>query len=251
MSASDYLMYRDRGSWLETLDPRAKMTAALLLAASLLLSLHPAVKGAVVLLLACAWAVARLPWRMLAITLLSMSLLFASTMAYHLLLSSNGAMSGLTMCLQIAGLVLSLALLVRTTSPLALAEGMERILAPLARRRVPVHEAAMMFTIALQFIPILLREFEFIRKAQIARGGGFHRGGVGKRLGGVFPILMPMIVRSIVRAEELATAMISRCYDGGEGRTSLRVYRWARRDTGVTLAAVLLLAIAAVNRIFG
>jgi energy-coupling factor transport system permease protein len=257
MAAADYFLYRYRNSWLESADPRAKMIATFVFALALLTSGSLLCKSILLAILVIAWGKGRLPWRLLIVTLLSMSLLFVSTMIYHVLLAdagtgygNKGIVSGLAMCLQIAGLMVLLALLVHATAPLALAEGIERMLAPLARRKLPVHEAVLMFTIALQFIPILLTEFDLIRKAQIARGGGFHRGSVLRRVRGVIPILMPMIVRSIVRAEELATAMESRCYNGGAGRTSLRVYVWRRRDTLLLVGSTVLAALSTADRIW-
>jgi energy-coupling factor transport system permease protein len=257
MAAVDYLMYRYRSSWLETADPRAKIIATFIYALALLIGGSLACKSILLVILVVAWGIARLPWRLLIVTLLSMTLLFVSTMIFHVLLpdagtahGTKGIVSGVTMCLQIAGLVVLLALLVRVTAPLALAEGMEGLLEPLKRRKLPIHEAVLMFTIALQFIPILLTEFDLIRKAQIARGGGFHHGGMLRRLRGVLPILMPMIVRSIVRAEELATAMESRCYNGSTGRTSLRAYAWRRRDTFLLIGSIILAVLSTADRIW-
>jgi energy-coupling factor transport system permease protein len=262
MAASDFFMYKYRKSWVETWDPRAKIGVVILFGLALLISNSLSAKSVLLALLILLWVLARLPARMLIMTLLSLTLLFASTMFYHtvllhpwietpsggLPLPQVGLVSGLTMCVQIGGLVLLLALLVRTTAPLVLAEGMELLLRPLNRWKVPVHETVLMFSIALQFIPILLAEFELIHKAQVARGGGFQRGGALQRFRGVLPILMPMFVRSIMRAEELAAAMDSRCYSGGDGRTMLRHYKWRLRDTLLISGSFLLLCLAVADR---
>ncbi len=96
----------------------------------------------------------------------------------------------------------------------------------------------MMFSIALRFLPILVEEFDKIRKAQLARGGGFHRKGLTSRFGGVLPMLMPLFVMSILRAKDLAVAMESRCYQGEEGRTPIRIYQFKLSDYAVFSFAV-------------
>lgn len=260
--AAAFLLYQKRGSAVEGWDPRVKITASLLLGAALLITGEPGVKTGLLAVLVLLWGLARLPWKTLGYTLLTLTLFFASTLIFQAVLSvrpdetlirwgairfsAEGALRGVLLCEQIAGIVLLLSLLVRTTSPIHLAEGLELLLKPLARRRLPVHEAVMMFQIALRFLPILADEFDKIRKSQLARGGGFHRGGVRARFGGVFPMLMPLFVTSIMRAQDLAVAMDSRCYQGGDGRTPIRAYRFAGADYAVLAAAFVGLAAAVV-----
>ncbi|XOK62305.1 energy-coupling factor transporter transmembrane component T family protein [Paenibacillus elgii] len=249
MSATSDLIYQKRNSWLERWDPRMKIVAVLLFGLSLLLNHHLLLKSAQLALLIVIWGVARLSWRVLTLTFLSLLLFFTSTMIYQAILtpvpggtwitigfvtfSVEGAVKGVVMCEQIAGIVLLLSLLVRTTSPIVLAEGLELLLSPLKKLKVPVHEAVMMFSIALRFLPLLLDEFDKIRKAQTARGGGFHRKGVAARFRGVLPMLLPLFVLSILRARDLAVAMESRCYQGDTGRTPIRVYRFRPHDYAV------------------
>lgn len=237
------LLYQRRGSWAEACDPRAKLLFVLCLGIDLMIDHRPGwmvMRATAILLL---WVLSRLPWRLLGYTLLSLSLLFVSTVLYHLVIMPGddpraGLVRGLMMCLQILGFVLLLGFLVHTTPPLVLAEGMEALLAPLKRLRVPVHEAVMIFTIALRFLPILAGEFDKVRKAQIARGAGFHRGRLGQRLRGLLPLLVPVVVQALLRAEELATAMEARCYRGDVGRTRLRCYRMAGSDWAVVAVGV-------------
>jgi len=237
------LLYQGRGSCAETWDPRAKLLFVLCLVIDLMVDHRPGwmlVRAAAILLL---WALSRLPWRLLGYTLLSVSLLFVSTMLYHTVIVpgddlQTGLIRGAVMCLQILGFVLLLSFLVYTTPPMVLAEGMEALLSPLKRLRVPVHEAVMIFTIALRFLPILAGEFEKVRKAQIARGAGFHRGRLGRRLRGLLPMVVPVIVQALLRAEELATAMEARCYRGDVGRTRLRCYRMRGTDWAVVAVGV-------------
>ncbi|NGM80882.1 energy-coupling factor transporter transmembrane protein EcfT [Paenibacillus sp. 7124] len=254
MSVNGFLLYQKKNSWLERWDPRMKIIAIFLFGASLLLTHHIVLKTAQLAMLIIMWGIARLSWKVLAVTVLSLSIFFLSTMIYQAVLtpapgdimsewgwlrfSPEGALRGVMMCEQIAGIVILLSLLVRTTSPIILAEGLEILLKPLKKWRLPVHEAVMMFSIALRFLPILIEEFDKIRKAQLARGGGFHRGGIASRFGGVLPMLMPLFVMSILRAKDLAVAMESRCYQGDEGRTPIRIYRFGFSDYAVFIFAV-------------
>ena len=119
-------------------------------------------------------------------------------------------------------LVMGTSLLTLTTSPIVLTDGLERLLKPLAVFRFPAHELAMMMTIALRFIPLLMEEVERIQKAQMARGADFTSGNLIVRARSMIPILVPLFVSAFRRADELAMAMESRCYHGGEGRTRMR-----------------------------
>ena len=121
-------------------------------------------------------------------------------------------------------------MLTLTTAPLQLTDGLESLLRPLKAIRFPVHEMAMMMSIALRFIPTLAEEADRIRKAQAARGADFDTGGLFKRAASLIPLLVPLFVGAFRRAEELATAMEARCYHGGEGRTKLTVMHMGGRD---------------------
>ena len=133
-------------------------------------------------------------------------------------------------------------LLTYTTSPMALTDALERVFSPLKKLRVPVHEVAMMMSIALRFIPILIEEMDKIMSAQKARGADFETGGLLRRAKALIPVLVPLIISAFRRADELATAMESRCYHGGDGRTRLHQLRFALHDL---LAVLLFLAILA------
>lgn len=142
----------------------------------------------------------------------------------------GGVSYGLFLSARILLLVLSAALLTATTAPVALADGIEDLLSPLKRVRFPSHEVAMMMTIALRFIPTLDEEAQKIMRAQAARGAEFSEGNVVKRLRAILPILVPLTVGAFRRADELAEAMESRGYRGGEGRTRYRELRFRFRD---------------------
>lgn len=117
-----------------------------------------------------------------------------------------------------------------TTTPIALTDGLEQLLAPLAKIKVPVHEFSMMMTIALRFIPTLIEETEKIMNAQKARGADFSSGGLIKRARALIPVLIPLFISAFRRASDLATAMECRCYTGGKGRTRMNVLRAGVKD---------------------
>ncbi|MCL2696155.1 MAG: energy-coupling factor transporter transmembrane protein EcfT [Clostridiales bacterium] len=146
-----------------------------------------------------------------------------------LVVTREGFLSSLLLSLRLIFLVTGTSLMTLTTSPIALTDGLERLLAPLRRLRFPAHELALMMTIALRFIPTLMEEADKIRKAQMARGADFESGNIIRRAKAMIPILVPLFVSALRRADELAIAMESRCYHGGEGRTRLHQlhFRWA------------------------
>ena len=154
--------------------------------------------------------------------------------------------------LRLALLVSGSSLLTLTTSPLQLTNGLEKALSPLNMLHFPVHELAMMMTIALRFIPTLMEETDKIRKAQMARGVDFETGGPITRAKAMLPILIPLFVSAFRRADELAMAMESRCYHGGEGRTKLHALRYNKNDLiAALILLVMLAAILILNRILG
>ena len=154
------------------------------------------------------------------------------------------------MALRIVCLILStFVLLTYTTSPVALTDAIERLLSPLAKIGLPVHEFSMMMTIALRFIPTLLEETEKIMNAQRARGADFSTGTLKQRAKALVPVLIPLFISAFRRAEELAIAMECRCYTGGEGRTRMNVLHSSYRDFFGLVAAILLcLAVVLINK---
>lgn len=140
-------------------------------------------------------------------------------------------------------------LLSYTTSPIALTDGLERILSPLAVLHVPVHEFSLMMSTALRLIPTLIEETDKIMNAQKSRGADFSTGGPIKRARALLPVIIPLFISALQRAEELATAMECRCYRGGNGRTRMTVRRFTALDLGATVTFCLLIAAAVlVNR---
>ncbi|MDD5017457.1 MAG: energy-coupling factor transporter transmembrane protein EcfT [Eubacteriales bacterium] len=137
--------------------------------------------------------------------------------------TEEGLHNAIRLAVRLIYLITATTMLTLTTSPIALTDGLERLMAPLKVVRFPVHELAMMMTIAMRFIPTLLEETDKIMKAQTARGAEFDSGNVIRRATGMVPLLVPLFVSAFRRADELAFAMESRCYHGGEGRTRMKI----------------------------
>lgn len=156
----------------------------------------------------------------------------------------EGIRTSLFMVIRIIALIVGMSLLTYTTSPIMLTDAIERLLSPLKKLKFPVHELAMMMTIALRFIPTLIEETDKIMSAQKARGADLESGGLIKKAKNMIPILVPLFVSSFKRANELATAMECRCYHGGDGRTRLRTLKTAPRD--YVAAAVMLMLFAGI-----
>ncbi|MBR4971665.1 MAG: energy-coupling factor transporter transmembrane protein EcfT, partial [Oscillospiraceae bacterium] len=146
------------------------------------------------------------------------------------------------MVIRILMLISGTFLLTYTTSPIALTDGLESLLGPLKAIKVPVHELSMMMCIALRFIPTLIEETDKIMSAQKARGADFENGKLMERVKALIPILVPLFISAFRRADELATAMECRCYQGGEGRTKMKLLRYMRRDYVCYGVGILLLA---------
>ncbi len=155
------------------------------------------------------------------------------------------------MMLRIALLITGTFLLTYTTSPMALTDGLELLMNPLKKIRVPVHEMTIMMSMALRFIPTLIEETDKIMSAQKARGADFENGSLIQRAKALLPILVPLFVSAFRRADELAVAMESRCYHGGEGRTRMKQLRFARRDYIALAVSALFLAGVIVLKRFG
>jgi len=145
-------------------------------------------------------------------------------------ITMEGLVRAFFMVIRILLLITCTFLLTYTTSPISLTDGLESLMGPLKKIRVPVHELSMMMCIALRFIPTLIEETDKIMSAQKARGADFESGKLMERVKALIPILVPLFISAFRRADELATAMECRCYQGGEGRTKMKLLRYARWD---------------------
>ena len=166
-------------------------------------------------------------------------------------ISAVGLENAIFMVLRILLLIMGTFLMTYTTSPISLTDGLEQLLSPLKRFRVPVHELAMMMSIALRFIPTLVEETDKIMSAQKARGADFEGGSLIDKAKALIPILVPLFISAFRRADELATAMECRCYQGGEGRTKMKLLRYHRNDLSAFGIGIVLTAAVLVLGSFG
>lgn len=161
----------------------------------------------------------------------------------------EGITTAIFMIVRIVCLIIGMSLLTYTTSPIVLTDAIERLLSPLKKIKLPVHELAMIMTIALRFIPTLIEETDKIMSAQKARGADLDTGGLMKRAKALIPILIPLFVSAFKRANELAMAMECRCYRGGEGRTKLRQLKARPMDYMITMLMLTVLGFVIVNNV--
>ena len=159
----------------------------------------------------------------------------------------EGISTAIFMIVRIICLIIGMSLLTYTTSPIVLTDAIERLLSPLKKIKLPVHELAMMMTIALRFIPTLIEETDKIMSAQKARGADLDTGGLMKRAKALVPILIPLFVSAFKRANELAMAMECRCYKGGEGRTKLRQLKAQSFDYMIALLMLTVLGFVIID----
>ena len=169
---------------------------------------------------------------------------------WKLTITREGLITAVSMSLRIILLVASTSLVTYTTSPIALTDAIESLLGPLKKIHVPVHEFAMMMTIALRFIPTLIDETDKIMSAQKARGADFESGNLLRRAKALVPVLVPLFISAFRRADDLAIAMECRLYHGGAGRTRLHSLRYALIDLwGFLLCAAAVAAIIVLGRV--
>jgi energy-coupling factor transport system permease protein len=236
--------YYPADSILHRLDPRLKLNGTLLFIVSIFLFDTFYGYIAVAVFLTSIIKLSKVPLQFILRGLKAIVVILLFTMTFNLFLTQGdtliklgflritkqGLYFALFMGIRLTFLILGSSLMTFTTTPNQLTDGLERLLWPLRRIKVPVHEIAMMMSIALRFIPILLEETDKIMKAQMARGADFDSGGIIKRAKGLVPLLVPLFVSAFRRANDLAMAMEARCYRGGEGRTKMKPLHYQRRD---------------------
>ncbi len=165
-------------------------------------------------------------------------------------ITANGILNSILIASRIVLLIIISSVLTFCTSPTQLTDATERLLKPLSYIKVPVHEFAMMMTIALRFVPTLLEETDKIMSAQKARGADMESGGLMQRIKALIPILIPLFISAFRRAFDLATAMESRCYTGGEGRTKMKILKFSKVDViTIIISLCILSAIIPINMI--
>lgn len=247
------------------LDPRVKLALTLFYIVTLFLAKGPVGYGLIVVFLLSSLAFSRIRPVLLLKAIKPLLFVIILTSALNILytpgdtlwswgilrVTREGLVLALVMSVRIVLLIAGTAMLTYTTSPIMLTDALELLLSPLKKIRLPVHELSMMMSIALRFIPTLIEETEKIMNAQKSRGADFETGGPIKRAKAFVPLLVPLFVGAFRRADELAMAMESRCYRGGEGRTRLRVLRLGPSDALVLVGSLVLFALVVVAGSFG
>lgn len=246
-------------SVIHRLDPRTKLTMLVVYIVALFLAEGWVSYGLVFLFLAVVIRLSTIPLKSIlrGMKPLVMILIFTGVLNlfftqdgevlvkfWVLIVTSGGLSRALMMMARILMLISGTFLLTYTTSPIALTDGLEALMNPLKKVGVPVHELSMMMCIALRFIPTLIEETDKIMSAQKARGADFESGSLTDRAKALIPILVPLFISAFRRADELATAMECRCYQGGEGRTKMKQLHYHREDfLSYCAGAVLLVAV--------
>ncbi|MDD3402173.1 MAG: energy-coupling factor transporter transmembrane component T [Hespellia sp.] len=256
--------YYPAKSILHRLDPRVKIVCTLLFLISLFL--QKSVLGYVIaaVFLFGVIRLSRVPFQYIVKGLKPIIMLLMITVLFNLFLTRGGAVlfhkwiftitelglsTAVFMAIRLTFLIIGSSLMTFTTTPNSLTDGIEKLLYPLNKIRVPVHEIAMMMSIALRFIPILLEETDKIMKAQIARGADLESGNIIQKAKAMIPILVPLFVSAFRRANDLAMAMESRCYRGGDGRTKMKPLVYKGRDRMAYLVTVVyVIAVFAIGR---
>ena len=253
-------------SLVHRLDPRVKIVLLIVLIVAIFLAQNLLAFVPVILFLALAARLSRVPVKLMIKGLkplrfililtfvLNLFFLQGETPLVHLgftVIKKESLISAVHYTLRLVLLVMGSSLLTLTTAPIALTDGLERLLSPLRVVHFPAHEMAMMMSIALRFIPTLLEEADKIMKAQTARGADFESGNLLARAKAMVPLLVPLFVSAFRRAGDLAMAMEARCYHGGEGRTRLRVLKCQRRDyIACAVTALLVLAVVLCGKVY-
>ena len=237
--------YYPAKSVLHRLDPRTKLVGTLLYLISLFLFDGFAGYIVATVFLISIIKLSKVPFSYIVKGLKPIIMLLMITVLFNLFLTRSGDVlfsfwiltvttgglhTAVFMAMRLIYLILGSSLMTFTTTPNELTDGIEKLLGPLRKIHVPVHEIAMMMSIALRFIPILLEETDKIMKAQIARGADFESGNIIQRAKSMIPILVPLFVSAFRRANDLAMAMEARCYNGGEGRTKMKPLHYEQRD---------------------
>ncbi len=252
--------YYQAKSPIHALDPRVKLVGTMVFLISLFIGRNVIMYAVATAFLAAVIKVSKVPFKFMVRGLKSIVFIAVFSAVFNLFLTEGtpivqfgifkltweGIEMAAFMVIRLIYLIIGSSLMTLTTTPNDLTDGLEKGLGFLNKIKVPVHEIAMMMSIALRFIPILIEETDKIMKAQIARGADFEHGNIIQRAKAMIPILVPLFVSAFRRANELATAMEARCYHGGEGRTKMRPLRYKAKDVKayLILAAYLVLMIA-------
>ena len=257
--------YYPADSPLHKLDPRTKLMGTLVFIISVFLFNTIPGYAVATVFLAAVIKISKVPVKFIFKGLKAIFIILIITMVFNVFLTpgevlwSFGFLKATREGISLAGkmairliyLVIGSSLMTLTTSPNQLTDGLERGLRPLNKIHVPVHEIAMMMSIALRFIPILLEETDKIMKAQIARGADFENGNLIQKVKNMVPLLVPLFISAFRRANDLAMAMEARCYHGGDQRTQMKPLHYEKRDHVTYMILALYLAVAIGFRVAG
>ena len=253
-------------SVLHRCDPRLKLVATIAYIVVLFVAPNPLGLALSIALLAALYKVAKIPGKLILKSLRPIVPIVLFTAVLNLFfvtgegeplvhiwvlkIYGEGIRYAILLTVRVCALIAGTSLLTYTTSPIVLTDAIENLLRPLAKIHFPVHELAMMMTIALRFIPTLIEETEKIMNAQKARGAMIDNGTFTQRIKALVPVLIPLFISAFRRADELAMAMECRCYHGGEGRTRLHVLHFASRDyVALVLGCVITAAVIILARL--
>ena len=247
-------------------DPRLKLVLTILYIVLLFAASNPLGLALSLIFLAVMYAVAKIPFKLILKSLKPIFPIIVFTAVLNLFFVSGegdpvfklgfltvyaeGIRYAVLMAVRVMALIAGTSLLTYTTSPIVLTDAIENLLRPLAKIHFPVHELAMMMTIALRFIPTLIEETEKIMNAQKARGAMIDNGTFTQRIKALVPVLIPLFISAFRRADELAMAMECRCYHGGEGRTRLKQLKFTAEDTRCAVIITAALLVICATRFF-
>ena len=252
-------------SVLHRLDPRTKFVGTLIFIVSVFLFNTFPGYGVATLFLAGMIALSRVPGKFIFKGLKAIFMILLITVIFNIVLTpgevlwswgflkitKEGLVLAGRMAIRLTYLVIGSSVMTLTTTPNQLTDGLERLLRPLNKVHVPVHEIAMMMSIALRFIPILMEETDKIMKAQIARGADFENGNIIQKAKNMIPLLVPLFISAFRRANDLAMAMEARCYHGGDDRTQMKPLHYEKRDYVAYGMLFVYLGIAIAFRVIG
>ncbi|MFP3153229.1 energy-coupling factor transporter transmembrane protein EcfT [Lachnospiraceae bacterium ZAX-1] len=247
--------YYPADSVIHKLDPRTKLMATIIFVVSLFTFGNAAGFLLATLFLVCLIKLSKVPFGYMVKGLRSIIILLLITALFNLFLTPGptlvefwifkitylGIKNAAYMAVRLIYLIIGTSVVTLTTTPNQLTDGMEKSLSWLNKIKVPVHEIAMMMSIALRFIPILIEETDKIMKAQIARGADFETGNLIKKARNMIPLLVPLFVSAVRRANDLAMAMEARCYHGGSNRTKMKPLKYQKRDVATYLVIIFYL----------
>lgn len=236
--------YYQADSPIHKMDPRVKLIGTICYIISLFLFRNVSTYVIATVFLITVIRISKVPFRFITRGMKSIVVLMMITVVFNLFLTPGdtlvqfyrlkitrqGVEASVYMIIRLTYLIIGSSLMTLTTTPNNLTDGMEKLLKPLSIVKVPVHEVAMMMSIALRFIPILLEETDKIMKAQMARGADFENGNLIQKAKNLVPLLVPLFISAFRRANDLAMAMEARCYRGGEGRTKMKPLKYHKRD---------------------